>query len=60
MLAKESIKTRQMPDKSLLFVILTMIVFGWIMSFSASLANFNSYNWFIKHTIFVLAVYFLD
>ena len=59
MLAKESIKTRQMPDKSLLFVILTMIVFGWIMSFSASLANFNSYNWFIKHTIFVFGGLFL-
>ena len=59
MLAKESIKTRQIPDKSLLFVILTMIVFGWIMSFSASLANFNSYNWFIKHTIFVFGGLFL-
>jgi len=59
MLAKESIKTKQMPDKSLLFVILTMIVFGWIMSFSASLANFNSYNWFIKHTIFVFGGLFL-
>ncbi len=59
MLAKESIKTKQIPDKSLLFVILTMIVFGWIMSFSASLANFNSYNWFIKHTIFVIGGLFL-
>ena len=53
MLAKESIKTRQIPDKSLLFAILAMIVFGWIMSFSASLAHFDSYNWFIKQTIFI-------
>ena len=55
MLAKKSIKTRQMPDKSLLFAILAMIVFGWIMSFSASLAHFDSYNWFIKQTIFICA-----
>ncbi len=55
MLAKESIKTRQLPDKSLLIAILAMIVFGWIMSFSASLAHFNSYNWFIKQTIFISA-----
>ena len=55
MLAKESIKTRQKPDKSLLFAILAMIVFGWIMSFSASLAHFDSYNWFIKQTIFICA-----
>ena len=53
MLAKESIKTRQIPDKSLLFAILAMVVFGWIMSFSASLAHFDSYNWFIKQTIFI-------
>ncbi len=55
MLAKESIKTRQLPDKSLLIAILAMIMFGWIMSFSASLAHFNSYNWFIKQTIFISA-----
>jgi len=53
MLANESIKTRQLPDKSLLFAILAMIMFGWIMSFSASLAHFNSHNWFIKQTIFI-------
>ena len=55
MLANESIKTRQLPDKSLLFAILAMIMFGWIMSFSASLAHFNSHNWFIKQTIFISA-----
>ena len=53
MLANESIKTRQLPDKSLLFAILAMIMLGWIMSFSASLAHFNSHNWFIKQTIFI-------
>ena len=53
MLANESIKTRQLPDKSLLFAILAMNMFGWIMSFSASLAHFNSHNWFIKQTIFI-------
>ena len=47
-------KTKQMPDKSLLSVILLLIVFGWIMSFSASLAYFESYSYFFKQTLFIL------
>ena len=46
-------KTKQMPDKSLLSAILLMIVFGWIMSFSASLAYFESYSYFFKQTLFI-------
>jgi len=44
-----------MPDKSLLSAIIALIIFGWIMSFSASLAHLNSYNWFFKHALFILA-----
>ena len=47
-------KTKQMPDKSLLSAILLLIVFGWIMSFSASLAYFESYSYFFKQTLFIL------
>ena len=46
-------KTRQTPDKTLLSVILVLIVFGWILSFSASLAYFESYSYFIKQTLFI-------
>jgi cell division protein FtsW len=46
-------KTKQMPDKSLLSAILLLIVFGWIMSFSASLAYFESYSYFFKQTLFI-------
>ena len=48
-----AMKTRQTPDKTLLSVILVLIVFGWILSFSASLAYFESYSYFIKQTLFI-------
>ena len=48
-------RTRQMPDKSLLFTILALLIFGWIMSFSASLAYFSSYSYFFKQTFFICA-----
>jgi len=48
------IKTKQMPDKSLLSAILLLIVFGWIMSFSASLSYFESYIFFYKQTLFII------
>ena len=54
MLSDQTMRTRQMPDKSLLSAIIALIIFGWIMSFSASLAHFNSYNWFFKHAFFIL------
>ena len=43
-----------MPDKSLLSAIIALIIFGWIMSFSASLAYFESYSYFFKQTFFIL------
>ncbi|WP_254424924.1 FtsW/RodA/SpoVE family cell cycle protein [Candidatus Thioglobus sp. NP1] len=47
-------RTQQMPDKSLLSVILALLIFGWIMSFSASLSYFSSYSFFAKQTLFIL------
>lgn len=49
-----TMRTQQMPDKSLLFVILALLIFGWIMSFSASLSYFSSYSFFAKQTLFIL------
>ena len=48
-----NMRTRQMPDKALLSSILALIIFGWLMSFSASLAYFSSYSFFFKQTIFI-------
>ena len=48
-------RTRQMPDKALLASILTLLIFGWLMSFSASLAYFSSYSFFFKQSIFICA-----
>ena len=50
-----NMRTRQMPDKALLSSILALLIFGWIMSFSASLAYFSSYSYFFKQTLFVCA-----
>ena len=49
-----TMRTQQMPDKSLLSVILVLLIFGWIMSFSASLSYFSSYSFFAKQTLFIL------
>ena len=46
-------RTRQMPDKQLLSAVLALIIFGWIMMLSASLAYFSSYSFFIKQTLFI-------
>ena len=46
-------RTRKMPDKQLLSAILALIIFGWIMMLSASLAYFSSYSFFIKQTLFI-------
>ena len=48
-----NMRTKQMPDKALLSSILALIIFGWLMSFSASLAYFSSYSFFFKQTIFI-------
>lgn len=50
-----NMRTKQMPDKALLSSILALIIFGWLMSFSASLAYFSSYSFFFKQTIFICA-----
>ena len=49
-----TMRTQQMPDKSLLSVILALLIFGWIMSFSASLSYFSSYSFFAKQTLYIL------
>jgi len=54
MQSDQTMRTRQMPDKSLLSAIIALIIFGWIMSFSASLAYFESYSFFFKQTLFIL------
>jgi len=38
-------RTGQSPDIKLLVTIVVLIIFGWIMSFSASLAHFDSYSY---------------
>ena len=48
-----NMRTKQMPDKALLSSIMALIIFGWLMSFSASLAYFSSYSFFFKQTIFI-------
>ena len=50
-----SMRTRQMPDKALLSSIMSLLIFGWLMSFSASFAYFSSYSFFFKQTIFICA-----
>ena len=50
-----NMRTRQMPDKALLASILSLLIFGWLMSFSASLAYFSSYSFFFKQTVFICA-----
>jgi len=46
-------RTRQMPDKQLLSAILALIIFGWIMVYSASLSYHSSPLHFIKQTLFI-------
>ena len=48
-----SMRTKKMPDKALLSAILMLIIFGWIMMLSASLAYFDSYTFFYKQTLFI-------
>ena len=50
-----NMRTRQMPDKALMSSILALLIFGWLMSFSASLAYFSSYSFFFKQSIFICA-----
>ena len=54
MLSDQTMRTRKIPDKTLLSAIIALIIFGWVMSFSASLAYFESYSYFFKQTFFIL------
>jgi cell division protein FtsW len=47
-------KTGQSPDIKLLVTIVVLITFGWIMSFSASLAHFNSYSYVSKQGFYIV------
>lgn len=47
-------KIEQKPDKKLLLVILTLTVFGWIMSSSASVGHFETFSFAIKQGVFIL------
>jgi cell division protein FtsW len=47
-------KTGQSPDIKLLVTIVVLIIFGWIMSFSASLAHFNSYSYVSKQGFYIV------
>jgi len=53
MIFNPATQTNQMPDKSLLLVIVLLIIFGWIMVLSASLSYHSSYTYFIKQTLFI-------
>jgi cell division protein FtsW len=47
-------RTGQSPDIKLLVTIVVLIVFGWIMSFSASLAHFDSYSYVSKQAGYIV------
>ncbi len=47
-------KTGQLPDKPLATAILILLLFGWILSFSASLGHFDSYSYFFKQSVYIL------
>ena len=41
-------------DKNLLITIIYLLIFGWIVCFSASLGHFNSYSYAIKQLAFII------
>lgn len=47
-------KTGQSPDTKLLVTIVVLIIFGWILSFSASLAHFDSYSYVRKQGFYIV------
>ena len=47
-------RTGQSPDIKLLVTIVVLIIFGWIMSFSASLAHFDSYSYVSKQAGYIV------
>ena len=47
-------QTGKSPDKKLLTIILVLIAFGWILSFSASLGHFSSYTYMLKQGLFIV------
>ena len=47
-------QTGKSPDKKLLTIILVLIAFGWVLSFSASLGHFSSYTYMLKQGLFIV------
>ncbi len=47
-------KTGQKPDKNLVLALSVLIIFGWIMSFSASIGHFKGYGYFFRQTTYIL------
>ncbi|OIR24022.1 FtsW/RodA/SpoVE family cell cycle protein [Bathymodiolus thermophilus thioautotrophic gill symbiont] len=54
MLSKIFNKTAQLPDKNLLVAILALIIFGWILSSSASIGHFGNYSKAINQAIYIV------
>ncbi|CAB9538764.1 Peptidoglycan glycosyltransferase FtsW (EC 2.4.1.129) [uncultured Gammaproteobacteria bacterium] len=52
-------KTAQLPDKNLLFAILALIIFGWILSSSASIGHFGNYSKAINQAVYITFGMFL-
>lgn len=52
-------RTGQSPDTELLTTIVVLIIFGWIMSFSASLAHFDSYSYVSKQGFYIVLGFFV-
>lgn len=47
-------KTGQLPDKNLLFSILVLVIFGWILSSSASVGHFGNYAKSINQAFYII------
>jgi cell division protein FtsW len=53
MLTKIFNRTGKFPDRNLLFAISALVIFGWIMSSSASIGVFDNYDKAIKQSVFI-------
>ncbi len=52
--------TEQSPDIKLLTTIIVLIIFGWLVSFSASLGHFDSYSYMNKQALFIIMGVFIS
>ncbi|KAA0448636.1 MAG: putative lipid II flippase FtsW [Candidatus Thioglobus sp.] len=46
-------KTKRLPNKNLTFAVLSLVIFGWILSSSASIGHFGNYDKAINQTIYI-------